>query len=188
MKSWRRTIRALHRDIGYGVSALIIAYSISGIAVNHMAEWNPNYSITESKVEVGKLEGLSPDVMAKQVREKLSLDPEKVKGHFAESPEAFKVFLVGGGEVYVDPATGSGTMKEVIDRPLLREVNILHLNDIKGVWTWVADIFALLLIFLAISGMVMLKGKQGIAGRGKYFLGVGLAIPVAFIIYAMNGG
>ncbi len=40
---WRRWSIALHRDERYVAAALTIAYSISGIAVNHIADWNPNY-------------------------------------------------------------------------------------------------------------------------------------------------
>ena len=36
---------------------------------------------------------------------------------------------------------------------------------------------------LAITGMTMMKGARGFWGRGKYFVGAGLVIPVVFIIY-----
>jgi hypothetical protein len=66
---------------------------------------------------------------------------------------------------------------------VLFEVNSLHLNNLKGVWTYVADLFAIALMFLALTGAVMMKGDRGITGRGKYFLGAGLAIPIAAIVY-----
>ena len=42
-----------------------------------------------------------------------------------------------------------------------------------------ADIFAVTLIFFAISGLFMIKGKKGIAGRGKWYLLIGLLIPLS---------
>jgi hypothetical protein len=57
------------------------------------------------------------------------------------------------------------------------------LNNLKGVWTYVADIFALALMILAITGMTMMKGDRGFMGRGKYFVAAGLAVPVGFIVY-----
>ena len=50
-----------------------------------------------------------------------------------------------------------------------------------------ADAFALLLITLVLTGIFMMKGKRGIAGRGKWFLASGLAVPLVFIWYMVAG-
>ena len=42
---WRRWSIVLHRDVGYLAVAMTLAYAISGIAVNHVADWNPRYSL-----------------------------------------------------------------------------------------------------------------------------------------------
>ena len=60
---------------------------------------------------------------------------------------------------------------------------VVHLNRMKGVWTWVADAFAVLLAFLAVSGALLLKGPKGLAGRGKWFVLAGLIVPVGFVVY-----
>ncbi|MCB9249542.1 MAG: hypothetical protein H6613_13835 [Ignavibacteriales bacterium] len=46
----RKLIRKLHRDVGYIAFGLTIIYSISGIAVNHVSDWNPNYSIEKDSL------------------------------------------------------------------------------------------------------------------------------------------
>jgi hypothetical protein len=66
---------------------------------------------------------------------------------------------------------------------VLFQLNALHLNNLKGAWTYVADGFAVALIFLALTGMTMMKGDRGLFGRGKYFVLAGLAVPVGFIAY-----
>ena len=99
-----------------------------------------------------------------------------------QGPTTLQVFMSTGSEIKIDPATGKGRRKVVADRPVLREVNALHLNDLKGAWTWIADIFALSLIFLAISGAIMLKGSQGFSGRGKWLVGIGVLIPVVALM------
>jgi hypothetical protein len=66
---------------------------------------------------------------------------------------------------------------------VLFELNALHLNNLKGVWTYVADLFAIALVVLALTGMVMMKGNRGLAGRGKYFVLAGLMVPVIFVVY-----
>jgi uncharacterized protein len=93
------------------------------------------------------------------------------------------VFLDDGAEVALDPTTGAGTHKRIAPRAVLFEVNALHLNNLKGVWTYVADAFAVALIVLAITGMTMMKGNRGLGGRGKYFIAAGLSVPISFIVY-----
>lgn len=182
---WRRLFRVLHRDIGYVVAALTLAYSISGIAVNHIEDWNPNYTFHERAVAIGALPTGSFQEMQDYVVASLEIDPRAVKGHFMETETEFRVFLADTQEVRLDIRDGEGTFKEVRTRAGLYEVNALHLNSIKGWWTWIADLFALMLIVLTITGLFMMKGKRGFGGRGKWFVGAGLAVPIGFVWYAL---
>jgi uncharacterized protein len=187
-RSWRRWFRAFHRDIGYVVVALTIAYSLSGIAVNHIDDWNPNYSYDDRSIDIGALPAGSLVEREAYVVAKLGLDRAGVRGHFQESEHDFRVFLDEGQEVRVDTRTGKGTYKRITKRAVFFEVNALHLNNLKGVWTYIADAFAVLLIILALTGVSMMKGDRGFAGRGKYFVGAGLLVPIAAIIYMYSGG
>jgi hypothetical protein len=180
---WRKWFRALHRDVGYVAVALTLAYALSGLAVNHLDDWNPNYKFASSGFELGAIPDGTLDARAAYVVDKLAIDRAIVRGHFQENDHELRVFLVEGQEARLDLRTGNGTLKSLSTRPVVFEVNSLHLNNLKGVWTYVADLFAVALMFLAITGMVMMKGDRGLAGRGKYFVGAGLLIPVGFIIY-----
>lgn len=184
---WRHLFRVLHRDIGYVCVALTLAYGLSGIAVNHIDDWNPNYTFAERAVDLGPLPAGDLNAQEKFVVRALELDPKDVRGHFAESATTLRVFLSDGQEAFVDTRTGKGTLKTLSRRAVLFEVNSLHLNNLKGVWTYVADIFALALMILAITGMTMMKGDRGFMGRGKYFVGAGLAVPIGFIVYLYSG-
>jgi len=181
-RSWRRWFRAFHRDIGYATVALVLAYGISGLAVNHIEDWNPNYRFSQRAVDIGPLHG-SLNEMEQQIVAALHLDPAAVRGHYQETEHDLRVFLDEGQEARIDMQTGHGTLKTLSRRAVFFEVNALHLNNLKGIWTYVADAFAIALIVLAITGMTMMKGDRGLFGRGKYFLAAGLAIPVGFIIY-----
>lgn len=182
-RRWRHLFRVIHRDIGYCAVALTLAYSLSGIAVNHIDDWNPNYSFSERGIDVGPVPAGSLAAQERHVVGKLAIDPATVRGHHAETDTTLRVFFDGGGEALVDTRTGRGTHKTVSRRLVFFEVNELHLNNLKGVWTYIADIFALALIVLAITGMTMMKGDRGFSGRGKYFIAGGLSLPVAAIIY-----
>ena len=184
---WRKLFRALHRDIGYVAVSLTLAYALSGLAVNHIEDWNPSYRFSERPVDLGPLPAGTLAEKEAFIVEKLALDRRSVRGHFQESAHELRVFMVEGQEARIDLRTGKGTLKSLSTRPVLFEVNALHLNNLKGVWTYVADVFALALMILAITGLTMMKGDRGLAGRGKYFVGAGLAIPVGFIVYMYAG-
>lgn len=181
--AWRRWFRAIHRDVGYVAVALTIAYALSGIAVNHIDDWNPNYRFQSSAFDVGPLPPGAPAEHEALVVERLRLDRADVRGHFQESDTDFRVFLVEGQEARLDPRTGRGRLKRITTRAVFFEVNTLHLNTMKGAWTWIADGFAVALMLLAITGMTMMKGDRGLAGRGKWFVGAGLLVPVGAVTY-----
>ena len=178
LRSW---IRAWRRDVGYFLSALVCVYAISGAAVNHIDDWNPSYAMEHRDVEIGALSG-DMNAMQAQVVERLSLGPDLVKGRHLLSKTAFVVFLIEGGEVRLNPTDGQGHLKLITPRRPLFDFNVLHLNHVKGAWTWFADAVAFLLLSLAITGLFMLKGQSGLAGRGKWFVAAGIATPVAFLV------
>ena len=180
---WRHLFRVIHRDVGYCAVALTLAYGLSGIAVNHIDDWNPNYSVSERSVEIGPVPDGSLVARAAHVIGKLELDPSTVRTQVMETETELRVFFDDGAEVRIDTKTGRGTQVMVDRRAVWFEVNELHLNNLKGIWTWIADIFAVALMLLALTGMVMMKGDRGLAGRGKYFVLGGLSIPITAVIY-----
>jgi hypothetical protein len=178
---WFRLNRELHRDVGYFIAVLTALYALSGLAVNHIDDWNPSYAIDERAVDVGPLpEGL--DAAERHVVERLRLDPAEVRGRHRPNPRELKVFLPDGGEVRVETATGKGTLERVSKRPLLFEANLLHLNTMKGAWTFVADGLAVFLLFMSVGGLFMVKGKHGFTRRGAWFALAGLLVPVGFLV------
>jgi hypothetical protein len=62
-------------------------------------------------------------------------------------------------------------------RPLLSEFNVLHLNP-RGWWRMFADVFALALILISVTGLLVRKGSPGLAGRGKWLVTGGLLLPL----------
>jgi hypothetical protein len=184
---WRGLFRLVHRDLGYLSVALTLAYGLSGLAVNHLDDWNPNYRFATRRLDLGPQPEGTPAEHEARVVAALGLDRARVRGHVQDSATAFRVFLRDGEEVSLDLTTGRGEHKTLARRPVLFQVNALHLNNLKGAWTYVADAFALGLMLLALTGMTMMKGRQGLAGRGKWFVGAGLLVPVGFIVYLMSG-
>src|SRR5690606_31509574 len=52
LKNLRSLNTAAHRDFGYFFSTLIIVYCLSGIALNHVNEWNSDFIIDRNEIEL----------------------------------------------------------------------------------------------------------------------------------------
>ncbi|MBI4913721.1 MAG: hypothetical protein HY823_13375 [Acidobacteria bacterium] len=176
---WRRWNAAIHRDIGYLAAGLTIVYAVSGIAVNHVADWNPNYRLGERTYEVGPLDkGREESALAADLAARLQL---KVPPRAAFQPDEDTLQLFTKEGTYsADLPTGKVVFQGLRPRPVLLAWNRLHLNAPKGLWTYLADLYALGLLALALTGILILKGPKGILGRGAWLAGIGAAIPAAF--------
>lgn len=181
---WRRWNAAIHRDLGYLCAGLTVVYAISGVAVNHTADWNPNYRTVERTVALdGDLAAGDPGApaFAAAVLERLGVEEES-RGSFRPDPGTLQIFLGEGTSVTVDVAAHTATLEAVRDRRGLRQVNFLHLNHPKRLWTWMADAYALALALLAVTGLFVLRGRNGITGRGAWLTAIGVAVPALFLL------
>jgi hypothetical protein len=175
---WRKWNNILHRDIGYVIVGLTLVYAVSGIAVNHTADWNPNYVVARRGVEIGPLEGTTREELVALARERLQL-AEEPRTVFRPDPETLQLFYERTTYA-IDVPTGKVIIESVQPRRVLFEFNQLHLNAPKTYWTYIADVYAASLIVVALTGMFVLKGKTGITGRGAWFVSLGVVIPLVY--------
>lgn len=178
--NWRKLNRSLHRDLGFFFFGMTLIYALSGIAINHMKDWNPNYIISNYSVDLGTT--LHKEEINKQKVLALleNLDEKgNYKKYYFPAQDRLKVFMKNGSMV-VDMNTGKGYIEKLERRPLFFQLNFLHYNPVKW-WTWFADGFAVSLVVLAISGLFMTRGKKGARGRGGIYLAIGMAIPLVFL-------
>jgi uncharacterized protein len=178
---WRRWSIALHRDVGYVAVALTIAYAISGIAVNHIADWNPNYRMTKTLVTVPPVTMTSEEGIVPNVMKRLKLT-EPPRSSFRPDPNTVQLFY-RGTTYHVDLPTGQVIVEVTRSRPVLFEMNQLHLNHAKRAWTWIADVFALALLLLAVTGLFVVKGRLGITGRGAWLTAAGFVPVVYWLVF-----
>jgi hypothetical protein len=89
------------------------------------------------------------------------------------------------GSVYIDLSNGSARVEKKTPLYVIREFNLLHYNNIKKLYTWFSDLYAVALIFLAITGMFVLKGKNAILKRGAWLTLIGILLPALFLLYYM---
>jgi hypothetical protein len=183
----RRWLRILHRDIGYLAVGMTLIFSISGLALNHIHDWNPNYTTAISTYHVEVAATTDTDSLVSHVRNVLAISDADFRSAFRRSPMQLELFTENG-TYSLDLSDGSVTHEHPKRRFLLFDFNYLHLNKGQDAWKWVADVFALALIFLALSGLVLVKGGKGWRWRGLAFTLLGLILPVLFILYYHRQG
>ena len=177
---WRKWNRALHRDFGYLFFGMTVIYALSGIAINHRHDWNPNYVIISEDIQEAPVSGKLNKEQVLLMLEKYGVADDYRK-HYYPYPDYLKVFLTGGVAV-LDQETGEGSIDITRKRLMFREMNYLHYNPSIH-WTWFSDIYAGALILLALSGLLIPRGADGITARGAWLTLLGIIIPVLFIIY-----
>jgi len=175
---WRKWNRAIHRDFGYLFFGMVLIYALSGIAINHMNDWNPNYVVVTEDIQIDP-PGVKPDKNAiKKILASFDGDI-KYKNHYFPSENILKVFIKDG-TVFINLSTGEGLLEMSKRRMIFREVNYLHYNPIKY-WTWYSDIFSGVLILLGIGGILIPRGEKGITRRGAWLTILGFIIPGIYL-------
>ncbi len=171
---------ATHRDLGYFFSSLIIIYCISGLALNHVNDWNPDFCIYKDTIQLSGKYALSEVdnnlimEMGKQVKE------DKYKLYDFPTPDQVKIYY-DNATFHINLENGTGVYEKLTKRHLFYESNVLHRNSLKG-WKWISDIFAIMLIIISVTGLFILKGKYGLKKRGVWIILAGFLLPLIAIL------
>lgn len=179
----RKLNRDLHRDLGYIFFFMTIIYGLSGIALNHIDDWNPSYVVKSSEIKIDNSLLNKDELNRENIIGLLKkyVPEEKYKNHYFPNDNNLKIFIKDGS-INIDLETGQGIIETSKRRPVFHQFNYLHYNP-RQWWTIISDIYAISLMLLAITGLFVLKGKNGITGRGAWLTGLGIIIPIVFLLF-----
>jgi len=179
--NWRKWNYAVHRDLGFLCIGLTLIYALSGIAVNHIADWNPNYVIERVDAQV---DPLPSGVINPAIIPSILLQLGETQGHenaFQPDPDNLWIY-VETRMIRVHLPSGKVKHERVKRRPFWYPLNFLHLNHPKKAWTWIADVYAGALFLLAFTGLLMISKKTGLKTRGLVLTGAGVVVPILFLL------
>ncbi len=172
--------RITHRDIGYLIAGLTIIYAISGIALNHKNNWNPNY-IIENRKFTSAIE-VTRETLNKEIASSILKDvpgSPVYKTWYFPSGDILTIFIEGGS-VRLNTRTGEGIIERISKRPLFYQINFLHYNPGRW-WKYFSDIYCIALMTVTITGLFLIKGKNGITRRGAILTAIGIVLPLVFL-------
>ncbi len=181
LRAW---VRAIHRDAGYFGVGLTLVYALSGLAVNHIADWDPSFRQVASTRQLPAPLPADAEASGKRVVAALGIT-ETPREVYAAGDDAVDI-VFERRTLHVTPSTGKVVEEGQSPRFFLRAANWLHLNRGKRAWTLVADSYAMILIYLAVSGLFMIPGRKGLLGRGALIALLGAAVPVGYVV--LSGG
>jgi uncharacterized protein len=174
------TARNTHRDIAYFFLGLIIAFSISGIFLNHRQSWHPRrYTYNSQEIQLKSL------VAADSVNDQFIADFTKEFNvddnlrRFAVNGNNLNISYVSN-DVKIDLTTGKGKIETYRVTPLLGQMTQLH-QDTSKWWIYYSDIFGVAMLVIACTGMFIQKGENSFWGRGWKLALIGLIFPLVFL-------
>lgn len=168
--------RIIHRDLGFLMIGVCFVYAISGILLNHMDGKDPAFKTEEKTIQFDP--GMNKNELFIIWNDNKQLPG--LKKVLSIDSDHLRLMLDGGTGIY-NIKSGQLDYEKFTKREFVYWINKLHYNKVKG-WTIMGDFFAASLIFFAVSGLVIVKGKKGITGRGKWYFILGLLIPILYII------
>ncbi|MFH1160795.1 MAG: PepSY-associated TM helix domain-containing protein [bacterium] len=185
-KTLRRWNNAIHRDIGYLAFGMTIIYALSGIVLNHFKSGDflhPDYGKKYEDFQVRlPVDGTINKTYALHILEQVR-EEDHYKSYVTGN--GYLQVFFKNGSVYIDLSNGKSQLEKKTPRYLIKDFNLLHYNNIKKWFTWFSDVYAAALVFLAITGLFILRGKNGILLRGAWLTAAGIIIPaIIILIYA----
>jgi len=175
-KSFRYWLRIIHRDLGFLMVGVCLIYGISGILLNHMDGKDPAFKTEEYSLQLeSNLQASDVKILWEDKKDLPRLNK------IIPIDETHSRLLFSGGTGVYDSRSGMVDYEKYTKREFVYWINRLHYNKVEG-WSIMGDLFAVSLVFFAISGLFMVKGKKGLAGRGKYYLIAGLLVPIIYIL------
>jgi hypothetical protein len=169
-----------HRRIGLLVTGMLLVFTISGIALNHQSQWDPYYTVSKRHEMVHDLApSMDEDELDLYLRKRYGMD-ESLNSSLWENSRIVTMSYTNGISFEIDLRDKSIVKVVTRKRPVIYNLIHLHLNALKGVWVFIADVFAIGLIFLSISGIYLVLGRFT---RIEFiYLITGTLLPVLFYL------
>lgn len=158
------TNRSLHRDVAYFYIGLIIAFSFSGIILNHRRDWYPMDYVYESQEVALSLPEDATLITKKFLVEATKEWEVKYEGHRIKEG-VLRVYFEENAILDTELNSGKGDLEFKRKVPIIGHTMYLH-KSTNSYWIWYSDIFGVSMLVIAITGMFIGAGKNSFWKRG----------------------
>jgi hypothetical protein len=175
------TARNTHRDIAYFFLGLIIAFSISGVFLNHRQSWHPRryvYDSREITIPIPANKDSINDAFIANFSQTQNITDE-LRRFTVDEKNNLRISYASN-DVTIDITTGKGKIETYKATPLLSQMTKLH-QDTSKWWIYYSDAFGIAMFTMAMTGMFIEKGKNSFRGRGWWLATIGMIFPLIFL-------
>lgn len=178
------TNRSLHRDFAYFYFGLIVAFSFSGIILNHRQDWYPMDYTYESKEISMQIPEDSAKLEDKAYISELAAtwNTESEFDSFRVRENQLRVYYKENTIADIDITTGKGVIEYKRKVPIVGHSMYLHKTTNKA-WVWYSDIFGAAMLLIAFTGILIPMGKNGFKARGWKLAIAGMLFPLIFLFF-----
>ena len=178
---YKFTNRNLHRDFAFFYVGLIIAFSFSGIILNHRQDWYPMDYTYESQEVSLELPADMAENFRGRYRELFKRVGVQVMMVTGLRDNTLRVYYKDNVILDVDAETGQGVLEFKRKVPLIGHTLFLH-KSTNSFWIWYSDIFGAAMLLIAITGTLIPIGKNGFKNRGWKLALAGIVFPLLFLV------
>ena len=175
------SFRSLHRDLGYFYIGLIITFSVSGLFLNHREAWHPmKYEFETKDIKIPKelLTQEPNNNTIQEIYDILNVD-DKISGYGIHKDLLW--ISSDFTNIEINTVSGEGMLRQFRITPVLGHFTQLHIET-SSLWIYYSDVFAISLLFIAVSAMIFPKGKYGFKKRGWKLMIAGFIFPIISLI------
>ena len=173
--------RSIHRDFAYFYLGLIIAFSFSGIFLNHRRDWNPRrYTYSSNEITIPAVTNADSIINDAYIASFTANNQIKDNlRRFAVDKNMLSISYERH-DVKIDLSTGKGKIEEYKTTPILGQMTQLHIDTSKW-WIYYSDVFGIAMLTIAITGMFIQKGENSFKNRGWKLALAGIIFPLIFL-------
>ncbi len=173
------TARNTHRDLAYFFLGLIIAFSFSGIFLNHRQAWHPRRYTSDTKEFTSKpiVKDSVTDAYIELFTKSQNINDVLRKFQVTENNLRISYTM---NDVDIDINTGEGKIVTYKTTPLLGQMTKLHV-DTSNWWIYYSDFFGIAMLVIAFTGMFIERGKNSFQSRGWKLALAGIIFPLIFL-------
>ncbi len=175
--------RDIHRTLAFFYVGLILSFAFSGILNNHRNDWhlktNYTYETKEFTIPVPvKKSNFNNKIKIAQMAKKW-YKHSNFLGYRIKNMQ-LRAFYKDNTIVDINLENGFGTVEYRRKTPIIGHTIFLHKSS-NGFWKIYSDIFAISLMIIAITGVMIPRGKNSFKKAGWKLILLGFIIPLIFL-------
>jgi hypothetical protein len=173
--------RSIHRDFAYFYLGLIIAFSLSGIFLNHRRDWHPRrYTFSSQEITIPAI--TNTDSIINDAYIEAFTKEHKIEDNLRRFTVEKNTLRISyeKHDVQIDLLSGKGKIDEYKTTPVLGQMTQLHVDTSKW-WIYYSDLFGVAMLVIAVTGMFIQKGENSFWSRGWKLATIGVLFPLIFL-------